>query len=50
VSWYEAEQYRDIRQMIKPIQFAVGNLEWGHEAFHGPIKGGACDIIQPDVP
>jgi len=26
---HTTEQYRDIRQEIKPIQLAVGNLEWG---------------------
>jgi len=46
---HAADQYRDIREAIKPIQLAVGNLEWGHEAFHDLIRSDAGDIIQPDV-
>ncbi len=46
---HATEQYRDLRQSIKPIQLAVGNLEWGHEAFRDLIVGEACDIVQPDV-
>jgi|AntDeeMinimDraft_4_1070355.scaffolds.fasta_scaffold01071_7 L-rhamnonate dehydratase len=46
---HTTEQYRDIRQAIKPIQLAVGNLEWGHKAFHDLIENGGGDVIQPDV-
>jgi L-rhamnonate dehydratase len=46
---HATEQYRDIRQAIKPTQLAVGNLEWGHDAFHDLIEGGAGDVVQPDV-
>jgi L-rhamnonate dehydratase len=46
---HTTEQYRDIRQAIKPIQLAVGNLEWGHKAFHDLIENGGGDIIQPDI-
>jgi L-rhamnonate dehydratase len=46
---HAAGRYRDLRQAIKPIQLAVGNLEWGHEAFHDLIERGAADVIQPDV-
>jgi len=46
---HSTEQYRDIRQAIKPIQLAVGNLEWGHRAFHDQIENGAVDVVQPDI-
>jgi L-rhamnonate dehydratase len=46
---HSTAQYRDIRQAIKPIQLAIGNLEWGHKAFHDLIENDAGDIIQPDI-
>ncbi|WP_152040216.1 enolase C-terminal domain-like protein [Salinigranum salinum] len=46
---HTTDQYRDIRRSIKPIQLAVGNLEWGHKAFHDLIENDAGDVIQPDV-
>jgi len=46
---HATEQYRDIREAIKPIQLAVGNIEWGHEAFYDLIRANAGDILQPDV-
>jgi L-rhamnonate dehydratase len=46
---HSTKQYRDIRQVIKPIQLAVGNLEWGHKAFHDQIENGAVDVVQPDI-
>ena len=46
---HSVEQYRDLRETIKPIQLAVGNLEWGHKSFDELINRGAGDIIQPDI-
>lgn len=46
---HTVEQYRDLRQTIKPIKLAVGNLEWGHKSFDELINRGAGDIIQPDI-
>lgn len=40
---------RDIRHDIKPIQLAVGNLEFGYKAFHQLLEAEAGDIIQPEV-
>jgi len=42
-------QYQDIRSEIKPVQIAVGNVEFGHRSFHELINRGAVDIIQPDI-
>lgn len=46
---HTTHQYRDIRQELKPIQVAVGNVEFGHRSFHQLVNEGAADIIQPDI-
>jgi len=49
VPGHPVDQYRDIRREIKPIQLAVGNLEWGHRAFYDLIENDAADLVQPDI-
>ncbi|MEX1134573.1 MAG: enolase C-terminal domain-like protein, partial [Acidimicrobiia bacterium] len=41
--------YREIREGIKPIQLAVGNLMWGNSRFHSLINEGGADVIQPEL-
>jgi len=41
--------YRDVRETIKPIQLAVGNLMWGHQRFHALINENGADVIQPEL-
>lgn len=45
----DLEGYRQIRERVKPIQIAVGNMEAGRHAFRELIASGACDVIQPAV-
>lgn len=45
----DLEGYRQIRERVKPIQIAVGNMEAGRHIFKELIVSGACDIIQPAV-
>jgi len=42
-------EYREIVENLKPIQTAVGNLEFGHKAYHQFLNAGAGDIIQPEL-
>lgn len=42
-------EYREIIDHLKPIQTAVGNLEFGHKAYHQFMDAGAGDIIQPEL-
>jgi len=42
-------EYREIIDQLKPIQTAVGNLEFGHKAYHQFMDAGAADIIQPEL-
>ncbi|RDZ51335.1 hypothetical protein C5C07_17255 [Haloferax sp. Atlit-4N] len=46
---HTVQQYRDIRNEVKPVQLAVGNVEYGHRSFHQLVNQGAADIIQPDI-
>lgn len=42
-------EYRAITDAITPVQTAVGNLEFGHKAYHQFMNAGAGDIIQPEL-
>jgi len=42
-------EYREIIDQLKPIQTAVGNLEFGHKAYHQFMDADAGDIIQPEL-
>lgn len=46
---HSIDQYRAIRDLIKPIQLAVGNLAWGHKSFAELINNDAADVVQPEV-
>lgn len=40
---------REVIDRLKPIQTAVGNLEFGHKAYHQFMDAGAGNIIQPEL-
>lgn len=42
-------EYREITDTLKPIQTAVGNLEFGHKAYQQLLDAGVGDIIQPEL-
>lgn len=56
VKWFEdtfhpgrVGEYAGVRQEIKPIQVAAGNMEFGPDAFHRLLAADAADILQPDL-
>jgi len=56
VKWLEdplhpdaVHEYADIREAVKPIQIAIGNLAFGYKHFHQFLQAGSGDIIQPEV-
>jgi L-rhamnonate dehydratase len=57
IKWFEdplqngwAEQLnRELRSRIKPIQVAIGNLEFDYKAFAAILNARACDVIQPEI-
>jgi L-alanine-DL-glutamate epimerase-like enolase superfamily enzyme len=42
-------RYRELREAIRPIQLAIGNLMWGEQRFHDLIEQGGADVIQPEL-
>jgi len=42
-------EYADLREAVRPIQMAVGNLMFSYKGFHHILEAGAGDIIQPEV-
>jgi L-rhamnonate dehydratase len=42
-------RYAEIKDTVKPIQLAAGNLEFGHRSFHRLLDTGAVDILQPEL-
>jgi L-rhamnonate dehydratase len=41
--------YREVRNLIKPLRLAVGNLMWGESRFYSLIAEGATDVVQPEL-
>ncbi len=41
--------YREVRNLIKPTQLAVGNLMWGNSRFHSLINEDGVDVVQPEL-
>lgn len=41
--------YREVRELIKPLRLAVGNLMWGNSRFHGLINEYGADVVQPEL-
>ena len=39
----------ELRTRIKPIQVAIGNLEFDYKAFAAILNARACDVIQPEI-
>jgi L-rhamnonate dehydratase len=57
VKWFEdplfpdhsVDQYKAVRELIKPIQLALGNQAWGLKSYAELIRNDAVDVVQPEV-
>lgn len=49
VNGWAAENNRELRSRIAPIQVAIGNLEFDYKAFAQILAARACDVIQPEM-
>jgi L-alanine-DL-glutamate epimerase-like enolase superfamily enzyme len=43
------EEYAAVASEVKPVQLAVGNLEFGDKPYHQLMAAGAVDVVQPEL-